>query len=127
MTNQELNQAITRAENILPDLAEGDQRDTIQRHLESLCTLLNESTQEPPAFHYLLQVIGDVEPELHGPYPTAEERDTAAKEFRGDGGDMADGLYPIELKVWQIGNYFTQHTLEFSSYSGRFFEEETTP
>ena len=69
---------------------------------------------ERPKF-YVIQVIGDIEPTLHGPYTHEEKRDAVARQLRkDDGGDLKDGIYPADIKNGK---------LEVSSYSGRFFEE----
>ena len=45
---------------------------------------------------YLLVVVGDVEPELRGPFDTEEERDGVAFDYRRDNGDE-DGLFPLDI------------------------------
>jgi hypothetical protein len=45
---------------------------------------------------YVLQVIGDVEPHLHGPFDTADERDDYARTLsRECDDDLPDGIYRI--------------------------------
>lgn len=62
--------------------------------------------------YYLLAVWGDVDPEIHGPYDTPEERDEAAGELR----DSQDGgLYPITI----MGDV---QDVEVVAYAGGFFE-----
>lgn len=46
--------------------------------------------------HYVLHVIGDVEPQLHGPYASAPDRDRVAIELRRQNGDE-DGLYRLDI------------------------------
>ncbi|MBT7067489.1 MAG: hypothetical protein HN919_14400 [Verrucomicrobia bacterium] len=46
--------------------------------------------------HYVLHVIGDVEPQLHGPYASAPDRDRVAIDLRKQGGDE-DGLYRLDI------------------------------
>lgn len=59
--------------------------------------MTNESrTKNPPMKYYVLQIIGDVEPVLHGSFATAEERDTEARRLRAADGEKENGLYPIE-------------------------------
>lgn len=46
--------------------------------------------------HYLLHIVGDVEPDLHGPYPTEAVRDETARRIRLGSGDR-DGLYRLDM------------------------------
>jgi hypothetical protein len=64
---------------------------------------------------YVLQVWGDVEPKLIGPFDTQAERDAKALEIRYKEGNE-DGLY----KVWWKG-----HThLQIHPFSGKELDEE---
>jgi len=47
--------------------------------------------------HYLLYVVGDVEPTLEGPYPTGDARDQKAIEIRNEEGIDAGGLYMLDV------------------------------
>ncbi|KZX57752.1 hypothetical protein A3709_19205 [Halioglobus sp. HI00S01] len=48
--------------------------------------------------YYLLILHGDVEPELRGPFESAETRDNAARNHRqADDGDLCDGLFPVDV------------------------------
>ena len=60
------------------------------------------------AQRYLLYVWGGVEPELHGPYATDEERVEAARALASDqdGVFRLDAAGPIEVAsfgAWEIG------------------------
>lgn len=72
--------------------------------------------------HYLLHILGDIEPELTGPYDDEEERDSEAKRIRKRGGE--DGLYPVTLDV-ELENMCDgiTHKLDVDTYSGGFFDE----
>lgn len=63
--------------------------------------------------YFVLFVESDVEPHLHGPFPTAEERDQVAKNLRAlDRSDPKSGIYRLDCTAPEI-----------DSYSGAFFEE----
>ena len=55
-----------------------------------------DSSSTQAAEHYLLHIVGDVEPDLHGPYPTQTVRDETARRIRAGRGDR-DGLYRLDL------------------------------
>ena len=64
---------------------------------------------------YLLIVRGDVEPELKGPFPTENMRDTYAWNYRDmRDPDAFDGLFPLDVDV--------QGKPQISAYSGKFFD-----
>ena len=46
--------------------------------------------------HYLLHIVDDVDPQLHGPYPTEGIRDDAARRIKLRCGDE-DGLYRLDM------------------------------
>jgi hypothetical protein len=64
--------------------------------------------------YYIIQVVGDVEPVLHGPYKKESEQDKAAKQLRLENGD-ADGIY--HAKASKTGK------LSVGSYTALFFED----
>lgn len=81
--------------------------------------------------HYLLVVVGDVEPELQGPFPTTDDRDHAAGEHRSANPED-DGLYMVDLQVpdGPVGSApdanrirATDIHLEVDSYSGGYMDE----
>ncbi|MDE0474506.1 MAG: hypothetical protein OXI50_08090 [Gammaproteobacteria bacterium] len=47
--------------------------------------------------HYLLFVWGGVEPELHGPYATDDDRLEAARALADDGGSDDHGLFRLDV------------------------------
>jgi hypothetical protein len=58
--------------------------------------------------HYLLIVMGDVEPDLRGPFPSTEVRDQEAKDHRSQDPEMEDGLYPLDIDDHgnpEVGSY----------------------
>jgi hypothetical protein len=63
--------------------------------------------------YYVLFVYGDVEPHLHGPYSTCEERDEKAQELRRENGMEDGGIYWLSQDA--------DVRLECGSYSGDFF------
>ena len=65
--------------------------------------------------HYILMVWEDIEPDLHGPFLTAELRDERAHALRREHGPD-HGYYPLTLTPGQ--------TLTCGSYSGAFFEPD---
>jgi hypothetical protein len=65
--------------------------------------------------HYLMIVVGDVEPEAKGPFATEEERDAAAKSHRKQDPQMNDGLYMLDVDA--------DGGLTAGAYAGGFFEE----
>jgi hypothetical protein len=63
---------------------------------------------------WLVVVVGDGEPEIHGPYKDGDERDAAALEHRkGDEGDE-DGIFKLDC----------EGTPEVETYSGGFFDDD---
>ena len=45
--------------------------------------------------YYVLQVVGDVEPFLYGPFDTGSERDAKARELRAADPEGKNGLYRV--------------------------------
>jgi hypothetical protein len=45
---------------------------------------------------YLLHIVGDVDPDLHGPYPTERIRDNTARRLKRRCGDE-DGLFRLDI------------------------------
>lgn len=62
--------------------------------------------------YYVLQIWGDVDPSLIGPFPSEEARDQMAFQLKMEGGDD-HGIFAIE----------SQSEARVFSYSGAFFEE----
>ena len=63
--------------------------------------------------YYLLFLWNDVEPQLHGPFPTENIRDEKAKELRQKEGEE-HGYFPLEIT--------TGSEITVNSYPGSFFE-----
>ena len=56
---------------------------------------------------YVLQVVGDVEPKLNGPYASEKARDRAARKLRKETGGE-DGIYSLDVRAdWtpEVGAY----------------------
>lgn len=69
------------------------------------------------ARYYVLFIWQDVEPEIHGPYDTEDERDGMALILRQrDTDDLKSGIFPVEIDE--------DGALQVDSYSGGFFTEE---
>lgn len=64
--------------------------------------------------YYLLCVLDNTEPELHGPFAKESQRDSSAKELRARHGDD-HGLFPVDLGG--------RERIRVGTYSGGFFEE----
>jgi hypothetical protein len=54
--------------------------------------------KQPSDVHYLLKIIGDVEPELVGPFENTVHRTDKAKEHRRDDPDKNDGLFMLDMR-----------------------------
>lgn len=79
---------------------------------------LEQPTPAQPADtkYFVIEVLGDVEPYLHGPFQTSEIRDAKALQLRKeDMDDLKNGLYM--LNVSDAGN-----TVTVDAYSGMFFD-----
>jgi hypothetical protein len=63
--------------------------------------------------HYLLVVVGDIEPELRGPFLSAAVRDKAAKRHKARRAD-ADGLFRLDVPA--------RGRPEVGAYPGWFFK-----
>ena len=79
------------------------------------CVLSMESECLPGSGHrhYLVHVVGDIEPELHGPYLTDGMRDGIAGVLRLD--DSDDGLYKMDV--------YADGRILIDAYSGGEMEE----
>jgi len=70
--------------------------------------------------YYLLKIIGDVEPELPGPFPNEAERDKKALKHRKNDPEMKDGLFSLDLEPAFLP------IINVKSYSNAFFELSKT-
>ena len=48
--------------------------------------------------YYVLQVLGDVQPELHGPYHSSAMRDERARHLRSEDPEKENGLFRVQSK-----------------------------
>ncbi len=74
-----------------------------------MTTETNGNTIASDEQHYLLFIWGSVEPELHGPYATDEERLDAARALAADGGDDEHAIFRLDASG----------PVEVASFSGR--------
>ncbi len=73
--------------------------------------------------YYLIHVIDDIDPNIIGPFHSEDERDDAAIKLRADcDDDLADGLYPLDLKITD-DNPKSVIDLNIGTYTGGFFSE----
>ena len=72
---------------------------------------------------YLMVIHGDVEPELRGPFLDADARDEAATAHRKEDPDMKDGLYPMNVRLFN-GVQPESVDVDVESYSGGFFMDD---
>lgn len=66
--------------------------------------------------YYLIAVEGGIEPSLHGPYDTIEERDEDAQEIAKDQDPGSDGLFPLDQE--------DDGQLSIGAYPGGFLATE---
>jgi hypothetical protein len=67
--------------------------------------------------HYVLHIWGDVDPEVHGPFPTPEQRDEKALAIRRDDrGEDRGGIFQADVAIID-----GEPVLEFNVYTGDFF------
>jgi len=62
--------------------------------------------------YYVLEVLGDLEPTLHGPYQTAAGRDRKARALRAADDSQENGIYRLDVDVTAGG------AAKVDSYSG---------
>ncbi len=67
------------------------------------------------ANYYVLLILQDVDPVLHGPFASAVARDRHAKTLKAEYGNE-HGIFPLDISSKGIP--------EISAYSGAFFEKE---
>lgn len=66
--------------------------------------------------YYLIAVGGGIEPSLHSPYDTIEERDEDAQEIAKEQDPGSDGLFPLDQE--------DDGQLSISAYPGGFLGTE---
>ena len=65
--------------------------------------------------HYVLMVVDDIEPELHGPFAGAKGRDSHARKLKVKHGDR-NGIYPLDVSAKGLP--------DVGAYAGGFFMKE---
>ena len=73
---------------------------------------------EHKTFFYLLVLLGDVEIEKQGPFPTEEARNAAALQHRGKDEDARDGLHWMNITVNPLN---AEPEVEVGNWSNAFF------
>lgn len=69
---------------------------------------------------YIQTVTGGTEPELHGPYPTAQDRDDAARRFHAEQDPDTDAVFALDLTLHHSG----LPVVETWAYTGAFFGDD---
>lgn len=69
--------------------------------------------------HYVVEVFGGIEPEIHGPLSTEDDRQTLAKVVHAKGDPENDAVFWLDVTVTDNGK---PPIVEIGSYSGYFFE-----
>jgi hypothetical protein len=73
---------------------------------------------------YLLQVVDNLYPVIHGPYSSPETRDEMAKTLRKADPDKENGLFKLTVTVITCGPDNIPATgAKVETYSGGFFDE----
>lgn len=65
--------------------------------------------------HYTVFVFGDVEPEVHGPFASPDERDAKSLEIRREQGIDGGGIYWADVSP--------SGELEIGAYTGGFLDD----
>ena len=69
---------------------------------------------------YVLEIEGDIEPKLRGPYKSPYTRDRAARRLRKKDGEKENGIFALDLmkngkiRVWAYSVGFLEGTYEVS-------------
>ena len=69
---------------------------------------------------YVLEIEGDIEPKLRGPYKSPDTRDRAARRLREKDGEKENGIFALDLmkngkiSVWAYSAGFLEGTYEVS-------------
>src|SRR5579864_4064299 len=67
---------------------------------------------------YVLEIVGDIEPTLRGPYKNADTRDRAAKRLREKDNENENAIFALDLmkngkiRVWAYSAGFLNGTFE---------------
>jgi hypothetical protein len=80
---------------------------------------------------YVLEIVGDIEPMLRGPYKNADTRDRAAKRLRRKDAEKENGIFALDLlkkgkiRVWGYSAGFLDETVTAKEeYSDEDHDEE---
>lgn len=65
--------------------------------------------------YYVMHVVGDVEPELAGPFDTEDERDEHARQLKATDPDERNGIYWLDLDD-------SRTCAECGAYAGGFLD-----
>lgn len=84
--------------------------------LEAIESFFHGQLLESPPQRYLLIMVGDVEPELSGPYEDSDAVLQAARNHRLDDGEMEDGLFQVTVR--------SNGVLEIDAFAGMDLEPE---
>lgn len=71
-------------------------------------------------YHYVVEVIGGVEPELHGPLDTEDDRQALAKTVHAKQDPETDATFWLDVTERDDGR---RPIVEIGSYSAQFFED----
>jgi hypothetical protein len=83
-------------------------------NVTSILRLLSDLGKFGSDKYYVLYIEGDVDPYLHGPFKTEDERDSVAKRLRAaDRDDIKSGIYPLDCSPGP----------HIGTYSAAFFKE----
>ena len=66
--------------------------------------------------YYIIEVVEDVEPVLHGPYNTEDQQDQKALDIRLHDPEMNNGIYPLKVSAGA--------KVKIDSYGGGFFDTD---
>src|SRR6266851_7200289 len=80
---------------------------------------------------YVLEIVGDIEPMLRGPYKNADSRDRAAQRLRKKDAGKENGIFALDLmnngkiRVWAYSAGFLDETVATKDeYSEEGHDEE---
>ena len=78
----------------------------------------NEMKRNVVVAAYVLEIEGDIEPKLRGPYKSPDTRDRAARRLREKDGEKENGIFALDLmnngkiRVWAYSAGFLEGTYE---------------
>ena len=80
----------------------------------------NEMKRNVVVAAYVLEIVGDIEPNLRGPYKNPDTRDRTAKRLREKDEEKENGIFALDLmnngkiRVWAYSAGFLEGTYEVS-------------